>query len=163
MNNIAITLIRLLGVLILSFFLLYLNFVLETLLKILSMDKPILIIPLLLYFIFPVIISAFLFLEPEKIAKILKIPEPNDNNITYKIVDILGISIILLGLYFCINAFLLLFSEIIMILVKSYTVNDLYLDSTAIGYIAGHLFKIIIGVILVLKGMRLANFIVNNE
>jgi hypothetical protein len=132
------------------------------LLKILSINKPLLIIPLLLYFFFPIYIGVFLFFKPNETAKLLRIREPS-NDTTYKIVEILGITIILLGFYFCINSLVSLFTEIIMALIKSSTISELYLDNITVGYMVGYLFKIIIGVTLVLKGMTLAKFIVKSE
>ena len=157
MSHLTITLVKLLGILIVSFTMLYSNYVFETLLKILFYHKNIYIIALLLLFFLPVFIGVFLFLMPKTVTSYLGIKDINID-VTYKIVDILSIAIILLGFYIVVNALVLQSIEgLNIILDKNNTSNEHKIDSIAISYIFGYILKIVIGLVFIFKGQKIAN------
>ncbi len=161
MNNLTVTLFRLFGVLIISNFILYLNFIFQIIKQILITNHQYYIIPVVVFFLFPIVIGTFMIFIPHQFSKKIKDISKKDNE-DYKLKEILGICIILLGMFFLINSIIMIIIELLQALLINFKVNSVEkFDITSISYIFGYIVKILIGLLFIFKGMRISNYIIN--
>lgn len=163
MNNLNVSLFRLFGILIISNFILYLNFIFHTIKEILSAHHQFYIISIVVFFLFPIVVGALMIINPYQFSKKIKIL-PKINNEEYNLNEILGICIILLGMFFLINSVIMITIEIIQVYIINLKVKtEIFFDERALSYIVGYIFKILVGLFFIFKGMRISDYIVNKR
>ncbi len=162
MKDISETLIRLLGVLIIAFGISDLTFIFLSLKQILIMDFPLLVIPLLLFFLLPLIFGGVFIISPKVLTKYIRI-NVLTTKYEFKIDTILGISLILLGVYISCDMIMVIFSELIRISLLVFDTSIFSISNLDKAYLVGYLIKLILGIVLSLKGIVIAKSIVKDN
>ena len=163
MNNLNTHLIRLFGILIISNFFLYSNFIFRTINEILIANHLYYVIPIMLFFLIPIVIGTLMIIYPYQFSQKLKIM-PKTIHEEYNLNEILGICIILLGLFFLVNSVIMIIVEFIQAYITKLKMNTENLfDITSLSYIAGYIFKILVGLFFIFKGMRISDYLVKKR
>ena len=159
MNSINTSLIRLLGILIISNFIIYINFILQSVNEILNQHQQGYVIAMLLFSL-PFVIGTLMILYPNQFSVRLNMIEYDD--IEYNLKDILGTCIVLLGVFFIVNSIISIMIEVIYFLVAYLKTNTTYsISDTSLSHVFGNLFKIVIGFIFTFRGIKISKYILN--